>query len=72
MSDVRWNGVLSNSFSVLNGVMQGEFVSPVLFCIYIDGLLQKLEDSKVGRWIGRGFVGAPAYADDIVLVAPRL
>ena len=32
---VRWNGVLSKSFAVLNGVKQGGIVSPVLFCIYI-------------------------------------
>jgi len=67
---VRWNGVLSKSFAVLNGVKQGGIVSPVLFCIYIDGLLQRLKDSNAGCWIGKVFVGALAYADDIVLLAP--
>ena len=37
-ANVRWNGVLSNSFPVKNGVKQGAVLSPILYCIYIDGL----------------------------------
>jgi len=39
---VSWNGIFSQSFTVENGVRQGGVVSPVLFCLYIDGLLQRL------------------------------
>jgi len=53
VANIRWNGVFSNSFPVLNGVKQGGIVSPVLFCIYIDGLLQKLKDSNAGCSIGK-------------------
>ena len=45
-------------------------LSPVLFCIYIDNLLKSLADIGVGCYIGSHFVGALAYADDIVLLAP--
>ena len=45
-------------------------ISPVLFCVYVDGLLKLLSDAKVGCYIGHVFVGALAYADDIVLLAP--
>ena len=45
-------------------------ISPVLFCVYVDGLLTLLSDAKVGCYIGHVFVGALAYADDIVLLAP--
>jgi len=38
--------------------------------MYIDGLLHRLKDSKVGCCIGKVFVGALAYLDDIVLLAP--
>ena len=38
--------------------------------IYIDGLLQRLKHSKAGCWIGTVFVGALAYTDNIVLLAP--
>ena len=45
-------------------------MSPVLFAIYLDGLLDELSDSGVGcywRWL---FAGAFCYADDVVLLAP--
>ena len=60
----------SGFFTGLNGVKQGGVISPVLFCLYIDNLLIQLAQSGVGCHIGNIFVGALAYADDIVLVAP--
>src|SRR5664279_3078668 len=67
---VLWNGIYSNCFSVSNGVKQGGIISPVLFCVYFDVLLLALRDSGVGCHIGQWFVGALAYADDIVLITP--
>jgi hypothetical protein len=69
-TQIAWNGICSTSFLVKNGVKQGGILSPVLFCVYLDGLLKLLEFSGVGCFIGRCFVGALAYADDIVLLAP--
>ena len=54
----------------MNGVKQGAVLSPILFCVYIDDLLLLLAKAGVGCYIGFHFVGALAYADDIVLVAP--
>jgi len=62
--------VLSEYFLATNGVKLGGVFSPVLFCIYIDNLLVQLLKSGFGCYIGNTFVGALAYADDIVLVAP--
>jgi len=62
--------MLSEVVTIENGVKQGGTVSPVLFCIYIDGLLHLLRESNVGCFIGNVFVGALAYADDIALLAP--
>ena len=45
-------------------------INPVLFCVYVDGLLKLLSDAKVGCCLGHVFVGALACADDIVLLAP--
>jgi hypothetical protein len=52
------------TFTVFNGVKQGAALSPIIFCIYIYGLLCNLRDS------GAGCIGALAYADDISLVSP--
>ena len=68
----RWNGQFSESFGVTNGVKQGGVISPVLFCIYMDGLLKKLESSDVGCYVGRVFSGAFAYADDLTLLCPSV
>jgi len=45
-------------------------LSPVLFCIYIDGLLEHLARSQTGCTVGAVHVGALAYADDILVLAP--
>ena len=54
---INWNGAFSQSLGIRNGVKQGGILSPVLFCIYIDGLLVRLKQSKIGCWIGNTFVG---------------
>ena len=67
---VRWNNVKSDSFQVKNGVRQGAIASPTLFCIYLDTLLVNLRKSGVGCHIGKMFMGAFGYADDVILIAP--
>jgi hypothetical protein len=67
---VLWNGIFSCDFPVKNGVKQGGVISPILFCIYFDDVLCRLQRAGLGCFIGHLFVGALAYADDIVLLAP--
>ena len=43
---VKWGSVMSESFTVMNGVKQGGVLSPVLFAVYTDGLLVKI----TGKW----------------------
>ena len=50
-------------------VKQGAVLSRVLVCIYVDDLLLLLSKAGAGCYIGPNFVGALAYADDIVLIA---
>ena len=45
-------------------------MSPVLYCVYIDELLVILSNANIGCFIGKNYVGALAYADDLVLIAP--
>ncbi len=67
---VRWKSSIGNSFSVSNGVKHGEVLSPVLFAVYIDGLLTKLKNSGVGCYMGNKFMGGGSFADDIKLSTP--
>ena len=69
---VQWNSTQSPPFSLNNGVKQGGVLSPILFSIYIDSLLQKLKESGLGCQVGRTFVGAFGYADDLALISPSL
>ena len=69
---VSWDGSVSTPFSVSNDVCQGGVLSPVLFTVYMDILLNMLKDLDCGvgcYWDGV-FVGALGYADDIILLAP--
>ena len=69
-SSVLWNKTLSEKFSVSNGVRQGGVLSPILFIVYIDELLIRLQSQAVGCHWSYYFAGAFGYADDIVLLAP--
>ena len=57
-TSVRWGTSLSDSFKVSNGVRQGSVLSPVLFSVYLDGLLEELVNSGVGCHWGCLFAGA--------------
>ena len=70
--NVSWDHCSSKYFSVMNGVKQGGVLSPMLFSIYINDLLLRLENSPFGCKVGHLYAGAFAYADDVALVAPSL
>jgi len=67
-----WNGVFSDTFSADNGVKQGGILSPILFCIYFDELLKKINDSGFGCQIGHLSYAGLGYADDVTLLTPSL
>ena len=46
--------------------MRSQIFFHVPLCMYLDGYLDK-HRLRVGYYIGNIFIGAPAYADDIVL-----
>ena len=68
---VSWCGYFSEYFLATNGVKQGGVLSPILFCVYLCALLIGLSKAGIGCYIGSNFVGALAYADDLVLIAPN-
>ena len=67
---VKWSNTLSDQFSIMKGVKQGGVLSPILFAVYTDGLLEKLQQTGVGCHMGSRFTGALAYADKSTLLAP--
>ena len=67
---VQWSGVLSQHFTVTNGVRQGGILSPIFFNLYMDKLSCMLNDSRIGCHINDTCVNHLFYADDSVIMAP--
>ena len=65
---IVWNGICSAMFLVDSGVKQVWVMSPILFCIYLDGLLNLMDAAQIGCFMGRVFVDCLSYADDIFLL----
>jgi len=59
------NGLYSND------VNQGEILSPVLFCVNFDVLINTITQSGYGCYIGPVFLAVSVYAADVVLLAPK-
>ena len=67
---VRWGGRLSTGFNVSNGVRQGGILSSYLFNVYMDDLSIKLNNRRIGCFVGNILVNHLLYADDILLISP--
>ena len=67
---VRWGSLLSDSFTVTNGVRQGGILSPYLFNVYMDDLSKILKTKYAGCRIGNQIINHLFYADDLVLLCP--
>ena len=69
---VKWGGNISSQFGVLNGVKQGGVLSPILFAVYIDGMLERLKESGIGCYLSTSYVGGLAFADDVKMLCTTL
>ena len=67
---IRWNNVCSDQFDVNNGVKQGGVMSPLLFTLYTDPLIENLKSSRLGCYVGDKCASVFVYADDIILLSP--
>ena len=67
---VRWKNIMSNNFSVTNGVRQRGIISPYFVGVYMDDLSNKLNNVNAGCIIGSSLINHLMYADDLVLMAP--
>ena len=64
---IKWDGVLSEKFSVSNGIKQGAIVSSKLFNIYVSTLSMSLNEKYIGCCLNGNVVNHLYYADDLVL-----
>ena len=71
-ANVRWNGQVSNIFSLSNGVRQGGVISAILYCFYLNDLFQLLRQRSAGCWVKGSFHGILGYSDENFLLAPSL
>jgi hypothetical protein len=69
-SRIFWGSQYSPYFDSQNGVCQGGVASPLLFTVYIDELLQRLEKKGIGCCVGHEWFGGFGYADDLKLLCP--
>ncbi len=67
---IKWQQGKSEACSISNGVKQGGVMSPLLFNLYVQDLIDSLEHKGMGCHMGNLFTGCFIYADDIVLLAP--
>ena len=61
---------LSEPYKLCAGVRQGGVLSPVLFSVYVDDLLNKFK--RHGCHLRGLSVSALIYADDLILISPSV
>ncbi len=69
LSCVQLNGHLGGWFPVKAGVRQGDSLSPTLFSIFIDDLVQQIKDVRGGIRVAGHQLALLMYTDDIVIIS---
>ncbi len=69
---VRLQGQFGDPFPVTQGVGQGKILSTTNYKIYVNDLMDELEDAGAGMYIGPEYIGAPFCADDVIMLALSL
>jgi len=66
---VKWGSQLSYLVPLLSGVKQGSVLAPILFAIYVDDVLNKLEKLKIGCHVKFVCLNSFMWVDDLLLAA---
>ena len=67
-SAVRIEGTLSSFFENNTGLKQGDSLSPILFNLALQKVIQSIKMVSSGIKLGKEQLNVLAYADDIVLI----
>ena len=60
---IRWNNVVTDYFTITNGVEQGGVLSPILFSLYLDQLISRLRHIGMDYHMNGLFKGVFLCAD---------
>ena len=69
---VKWGSEFSEFFHLECGIRQGGVLSPYLFALYIDSVIDQLKLLQFGCFVRYVNFNILMYADDIILVAPTI
>ena len=69
---MKWGSSYSEFFQLLCGVRQGGVLSPLLFAIFVDSIVDRVTATGLGCYLNSVCVSILLYADDIVLSAPSV
>ena len=69
---VHWDSITNPFFKLLAGVRQGGALSPCLFAIFIDSVINKIICCGKGCHFASRSVSIILYADDILLLSPSV
>ncbi|XP_030832208.1 uncharacterized protein LOC115920515 [Strongylocentrotus purpuratus] len=68
-SRVLWSDKTSGAIPILQGVRQGGVLSPLLYTVFVDGLIKELRDKRLGCQLLSQHAGVIVLADDVALVS---
>ena len=69
---VKWGKHVSKFVKLIAGVRQGGVLSPVLFAVFINDLVDNVNKANIGCYISNVCISIVLYADDILLIAPSV
>ena len=67
---VKWNNIISSQSHISNGVKQGGCLSPTLFSVYMNELIEILRKNNIGCRYGSEYIGVFCHADDLSVLCP--